>query len=100
MSKSMRQAITTKFRGPTDHRGSRIIARADAGSVVVPYDHALDVLANHASAAEALATKLKWSGVWVGGGTRNGYVYVLVPDDLAELREVKPGEDLFRVWRT
>ena len=95
----MRQAITTTYKGPTDHRGARIIARADAGSITVPYDHALNAPENHTAAAEALAQKLKWDGVWCGGGVKAGYVFVLVPESLAELREVKPGEDLFRISR-
>ena len=95
----MRQAITTTFKGPTDYRGARIIARADAGRITVPYNHGLSAAQNHQSAARRLAFKLNWHGVWCGGGVKAGYVFVLVPESLAELREVKPGEDLFRISR-
>lgn len=95
----MRQAITTTYKGPTDHRGARIIARADAGSITVPYDHALDALENHTAAAEALAQKLKWDGVWCGGGTRAGYVYVLMPDDISKGWLGAGGHDRFHVAR-
>jgi hypothetical protein len=56
----MRQAIITRYAGPTDHRGARVIARCDAGRVTVPWDHAMDTLSNHEAAAFALAVKLKW----------------------------------------
>lgn len=54
------QAIQTKYHGPSNVRGSRIIARASAGSVIVGYDHRLDIEENHKAAAHALAVKLDW----------------------------------------
>jgi len=81
----MRQAITTKFLGPTNHRGSRVLARCQAGWLRSPWDHALDSEGNHTHAAEALARKLGWIGDdsdWrlVGGGLPDGTgnAYVLV----------------------
>ena len=74
----MFQAIATKYLGPTNHRGARVKATSQAGSVTMPWDDALDVDANHARAAEALRVKLGWSGEWAGGGlpdgTGNAYV--------------------------
>jgi hypothetical protein len=74
------QAITTKFHGPTDSRGSRVTARCQARRMTVGWDHALDSEANHARAAEQLARKLGWSGRWIGGalpdGTGNVFVCV------------------------
>ena len=78
----MRQAIVTKYIGPTNVRGSRVKATADAGSLTLGWDHALDSEANHHRAARALAEKYGWSGDWVGGGLpRNagGNCYVNVP---------------------
>jgi len=73
----MRQAIVTKFIGPTNNRGSRIKATADAGSVTVSYDHALGVEGNHRAAAEALALKYGWPLDMVGGGLPgSGYAFV------------------------
>lgn len=73
-----RQGITTRFVGPTNYRGPRIIARSASGHrMTVPWDHALDVYENHAAAALALASKLEWHGRWVGGATREGYAFVL-----------------------
>jgi hypothetical protein len=75
----MRQAIFTKFLGPTNSRGSRVKASADAGSVTVSWDHALNSSENHRAAAMALAVKFGWSGTWVGGGGGvKGDVYVNV----------------------
>lgn len=60
---SARQAIVTTFRGPTNHNGSRVLARCEAKKISVPWDHALDAGANHAAAALQLM----------------GYVFVQVP---------------------
>lgn len=74
----MRQAITTKYLGPTNYRGSRIKARCQAGSIIVSWDHALDVFDNHIRAAKALADKLDWTADWVGGSLPDdtGYAFV------------------------
>lgn len=72
-----RQAITTRYLGPTNARGSRIRAACDAGSITVPYDHALGIEDNHAAAVVALANKLGWNDTdWCGGATKAGYVWV------------------------
>jgi hypothetical protein len=77
----MRQAIETKFLGPTNSRGSRVKAYAQAGSVTVSWDHALDAFENHKAAALALAAKYAWDCTWIGGGKADdtGYVFVAVP---------------------
>ena len=73
----MRQAIQTKFLGPTNHRGARIKAFCDAGSVVVSWNYAVGVPENHALAAEALCQKLGWPINLVGGSLPgSGYVFV------------------------
>lgn len=79
----MRQAIVTKFHGPTDTRGSRVSARAEAGRVMVSWDHRLNQAANHAEAANALIAKLGWEGRWICAGMpgTSGYVFVM---DLGE----------------
>lgn len=75
----MRQAITTKYLGPTDHRGARIKASASAGSITIPYSHELGPQGSHEAAARALADKFGWAGNMVGGGTLDGYCFVF-PD--------------------
>jgi hypothetical protein len=54
------QAIRTQYKGPTDHKGSRIIATSFKCRTVMPYDHELDLDANHERAAVLHAAKA-WS---------------------------------------
>ena len=72
------QAIVTTFFGPTNHRGSRIRAKAAAGTIWKDYDHALGTEQNHAAAAKALAEKLDWGHEWHAGGLpdMSGYCFV------------------------
>lgn len=78
----MRQAIETRYAGPTNHSGARVIVRAQAGRMTVSWDHALDVDQNHAAAAKAFAERYRWFGRWVGGGnaTGTGNTFVNVDD--------------------
>lgn len=83
-----RQAITTRYVGPTDRCGSRVKATAQAGSVTLDWDDALDSKDNHALAAIALAKKYKWLDhrepvLMAGGLPRNGgTVFVIVPREV------------------
>ncbi len=73
--------IETKFAGPTAFRGARVIAAAsEAGRMTVSWDYALDVLANHAAAARALAAKFGWDGQWFAAASVSGKGYVFVRD--------------------
>ena len=79
----MRQAIVTKFMGPTDHRGARVKARCEAGTLTISWDDAQGVEENHSLAAWALANKFGWlEEGWTlhGGGlpSKDGNCYVLV----------------------
>ncbi len=86
----MRQAITTKFIGPTNNSGARVKAiarkRDSIGaemSVTVPFSYSgTDV--DHATAAKACAAKFDWSGLWIAGGNVDGTgnVYVNLPSSL------------------
>lgn len=69
---SDRQAILTRYHNPTDKRWSRISATCDAGRVILNYDQALTLSANHLAAAKALADKLEWPWVFVGGSLPTG----------------------------
>lgn len=71
-----RQAITTRSLGPTQHRGARVVARCDAGTMTVAWDDGLDVWGNHRDAALTLARKMGWGEAWIGGSTRDGYAFV------------------------
>lgn len=70
------QAITTRFLGPTNSRGARIVAKCEARRVTVAWDYTANITTNHAKACHALASRLGWEGDWFGGGTADGYVFV------------------------
>jgi hypothetical protein len=76
------QAITTKYLGPSNVRGSRIKASAAAGSVIVSYDDSLNSENAHAAAAAKLAEKFGWTGKYYIGGLPDdrGYVFVCADD--------------------
>ena len=72
-------AIKTYFMGPSNHRGSRIVALARAAKsglpairLVLNWDHAKNPDQNHHAAAQALAEKMDWQGEWVAGGMDDG----------------------------
>lgn len=78
----MRQSISTRYIGPTNTRGSRVKATASGGiSKTFGWDDAQGPEGNHRDAACALAGKLGWAGRWIGGGTREGYVFVMDDGD-------------------
>lgn len=83
LAQSARQAITTRFVGPTNSRGSRIVARCEAKRIIVECDDSLDAAANHAAAALQLMNTLGWSehNSLVMGGTGDGYVFVQIPKE-------------------
>lgn len=83
----MRQAITTRYLGPTNSKGSRVKAIARKRdprngyaemSATINLNHALSVEQRHCAAAKACAEKYGWSGLWIGGGNldEDGYVFV------------------------
>lgn len=47
------QAVRTQYKGPTNTRGSRILATSHYGRTVFAYDDALSAGENHAAAAAA-----------------------------------------------
>ena len=79
--------IQTTYKGPTNSRGSRILAKTAAGRVTFSYRHALNSEANHIEAAAALARKLGLSGRWVmvGCPSEDGYIFASVWDGQPEL---------------
>lgn len=110
----MRQGITTRYLGPTNTKGSRIKATARKAnprnggremSLTVPYQYGSSA-EEHCKAAEALATKLGWSGLWIAGGKpeEDGNMYVNLnvgPTDLqvhmSNLYSFREGSDWFYV---
>lgn len=82
------QAIETEFKGPTNHHGARIVARAQAGRITVPWDYALSVEENHDAAARAFAAKWGWYGTWIRGARADdkGNVYVAINGHVRSMR--------------
>jgi hypothetical protein len=75
------KAITTKYKGPTDSKGSRIIASDEDGNrAVISYPYELSGEAVYRKAAETLRDKMGWTGQLIGGEIKDGYVFVFAPE--------------------
>jgi len=71
------KAIVTTYKGPSNVRGSRIIASDEDGNrVIVHYDPALNSEENHITAARSLCSKMGWTGTLHGGHLKHGMVFV------------------------
>jgi len=71
-------SITTKYFGPTNHRGSRI--KADAGmkrTCWFDYDNAMSSGGNHDAAAILLMDKFGWKGDLIKGHGETGSTYLI-----------------------
>lgn len=72
------QAIEVQYKGPTEHKGARLIVRAGCNGRSKTYN------ADELTVAEAVAAYVlfrDWQslpGDWVGGETRTGTVFVRV----------------------
>src|SRR5208282_2036790 len=78
------KAIKTKYKGPTNTRGSRIIASDEDGNrVTISYPYQLSGEAVHLAAAKALCDKMGWTGDLIGGSLKNGYVFVFSNEPIA-----------------
>lgn len=82
-------AIRTRYYGPTNTKGSRIVADAGRGRrVTIGYPHELSGAACYALAAEALCKKMGWAGELVGGGYDDGgsdYYWCFLASDRANV---------------
>lgn len=67
----MTQAITTRYIGPANVRGTRVKASCNAGSLTMDWDHDLNHEGNHKAAAKALVAKLGWGGTWAAGSLKS-----------------------------
>lgn len=73
----MRQAIVTRFLGPTNTKPARVRASCDAGRLTVSWDYSMGVPENHMAAARALCAKLGWESDLDGGSVPGaGYAFV------------------------
>jgi len=62
------QAIITRFLAPTNFRGARIKAIAEAGYAILSWDHAFSPEVNHCNAAKELCARFGWNGTYYSGG--------------------------------
>lgn len=78
MSIHSRAIIVTKFIGPTNHRGARIKASCQCGSVIIPYPYSEDRADSHWLAAKALIEKfgLNWGNKFTVGSDNDGYYFI------------------------
>ena len=68
------QSIIVRYRGATNTRGSRLLAKNSAGgtSVSIPWDSGLSDEENYSVAAVALCAKLGWHGSLASGSLEDG----------------------------
>ena len=73
------KAIKTTYHGPTNFKGSRIIARdGDGNRITIGYPYELSGDAVHEKAARALMLKMNWTGKLYTGWLEKGtYVHVI-----------------------
>jgi hypothetical protein len=93
-NKDNRQAIETKYIGPTNQRGARIRATpVGGGDLMHNWNYSLGIEGNHFAAAEALRVELNWSSIKAGSATAKGYAFAtsLLEDVALEaaIREAK-----------
>lgn len=73
------KAIKTKFVPATNYRGSRVSASDENGNrIIISWDHRLDALDNHRSAAQMLCNKMNWDNAFITGSLRHCYVHVMI----------------------
>ncbi len=77
------QAITTKYFGPGNYRGARIVATTEAGKkLTISYPYELSGEDVHRKAAVQLCRKMGWRGceTLVGGAIHGGgYAFLFMP---------------------
>ena len=66
-------AIKTHYLGPTNTRGSRIVATSCHQRKILQYDDSIGQAANHVRAAKALAQHHNWIGLWHMGSLDDKY---------------------------
>ena len=80
MNRNLNQGLETRWVGPTNYKGSRVVATVGEGKHpatrhVHAWDYSLGVEGNHYAAADALRAKLDWPPIKAGCATRKGYAF-------------------------
>ena len=77
------QAIITEFKGATNNKPARIVAKTGNGQNKMTFSltHAVGTESeNHMDAAKLLRDELGWKGEMIQGCIKYGYVHVFVPE--------------------
>jgi len=75
----MRQAIMTKYLGPTNYLPARVRVWCSAKKISVYWNYELNPEENHTYAANTLVELLGWDTELIGGADdKGGYVFVQV----------------------
>lgn len=78
--------IRTKYHGPTNYRGARIIAfmpaAHDRKRVTLPWDHALGSFENHRAAALAFAKLHNIQATFVACDLEDSYIFTALENGL------------------
>jgi hypothetical protein len=82
------QAINTKYIGPTNTKGARILVKAQAGKMFVSWDYALNADENHVQAAYKFMNKMDWPNKIVSGGAWDHSEYHVM---LPRTEGIRPG---------
>lgn len=74
-------AIITRYIGPSNTRGARIVADAgDRRRVTIGYPHEFSGAECHFQAVKKLCAKFDWHGSFVAGATDTGYAFCFEAD--------------------
>lgn len=86
------KAIKTTYHGPTNTKGTRIIASdGDGNQITISRDCAREIVEDHRRAAEALCDKMGWKGKLIGGSLASCMVWVFLdPADITP-RDMESG---------
>ena len=68
----MKQAITIKFLGATNTKGTRLKVTSNGGSITVPLEYGAGHEQRIRKAVDALLNKLEWGGEYIIGVLPNG----------------------------
>ena len=87
--------IITKYVGPTDTKGARLVAKCAGRQLSMPYRYELSVTQNHSTIAARLASKLKLSGVFVAESRETGYAFSQSDSGFEAFRVGTAGHEVF-----
>lgn len=95
------KAIHTKYYGPRDKKGSRIIARdGDGNRVEWEVMNTVNLISNHGLAALKLCLKMKWGGVYYEGWLREGEHVFVTPTGRSDEASAARYDDGFQWFGT